>query len=165
MARKVFFSFHYQRDIISVSRVRNSNVVSAHYDRSAFLDHADWESIERSGEGAIKKWIDGQLIGSTVTCVLIGRETDTRKWVHYEIEQSIVRKNAILGIYIHNMKDFNGYTDMPGFNPIAKHKVAVRDLDDIAPLYDWELHNGYQNFATWIDQAVLNFTKINHFRG
>jgi hypothetical protein len=129
------------------------------------LDHASWESLKKSGDIAIKKWIDDQLIGSTVTCLLIGRETDTRKWVHYEIEQSILRKNAILGVYIHNMKDFNGNTDIPGFNPLAKHKVGNKNLDDIAPLHDWELHDGYKNFGLWIDEAVNNFKKIDHFRG
>jgi hypothetical protein len=63
------------------------------------------------------------------------------------------------------MKDFNGNTDMPGFSPLTKHKVTNKDLDDIAPLHDWELHDGYKNFSSWIDEAVINFQKINHFRG
>ena len=165
MARKVYFSFHYDRDVVRVSRIRNSNVVASNYDRTTFLDHADWESIKKQGDSAIKNWIDNQLIGSTVTCVLIGRLTDTRRWVHYEIEQSILRKNAILAVYVHNMKDFGGNTDGPGFNPLAKHKVGNRDLDLIAPAYDWELHDGYKNFGLWIDEAVTNFRKIDHFRG
>jgi hypothetical protein len=165
MARKVYFSFHYDRDIIRVSRVRNSDVLKSNYERTKFLDHADWESIRRSGSTAIKNWIDNQFIGSTVTCVLIGRETTNREWVDYEIEQSILRKNAILGIYIHNMKDFSGNTDMPGFNPLAKHKIASYDLDDIAPTYDWELNDGYKNIGSWIEIAINNFKRINHFRG
>lgn len=165
MARKVFFSFHYERDVVRVSRVRNSNVVTSNYNKSVFLDHADWESIQRSGDYAIQKWINEQLIGSTVTCVLIGKETDSRKWVHYEIEQSILRKNAILGVYVHNMKNFSGNTDLPGFNPLARHKVVNKDLDLVAPVYDWELHDGYKNFGLWIEEAVNNFRKINHFRG
>jgi len=165
MVRKVYFSFHYDRDVVRVSRIRNSNVVTSNYNRTPFLDHADWESIKRRGDSAIRSWIDDQLIGSTVTCVLVGRETDTRKWVHYEIEQSIVRKNAILGVYVHNMKDFNGNTDFPGFNPLAKHKVGYRDLDMIAPIYDWELNDGYRNFGNWIEEAVTRFKQIDHFRG
>ena len=89
MARKVFFSFHYDRDSWRVAQVRNSNVVISSYNRSTFLDHADWQSIERSGESAIKKWIDNQLEGSTVTCVLIGNQTSSRKWVDYEIEKRV----------------------------------------------------------------------------
>ena len=39
--------------------------------------------------------------------VLIGAETANRPWVKYEIEQSIARKNGLLGIYIHRLKDLN----------------------------------------------------------
>jgi hypothetical protein len=165
MARKVYFSFHYERDVVRVSRVRNSNVVSSNYQPSAFLDHADWESIQKGGDVEIKKWIDNQLNGSTVTCVLIGRFTDTRKWVHYEIQQSILRKNALLSVFIHNMQDFNGNTDGPGFNPMRNYKIGNSDLELIAPAYDWDLNDGYKNFGLWIDEAVTSFKKINHFRG
>ncbi|OQP63359.1 hypothetical protein A3860_23710 [Niastella vici] len=165
MTRKVFFSFHYKRDIVRVSRIRNSGIVTSNYEKSSFLDHADWESIQRKGSSAIKDWIDSQLIGSTVTCVLIGSETNDREWVHYEIEQSVLRKNAVLGVYVHNMKDFNGNVDRPGFNPLAKHKINGYDLQLIAPVYDWELHDGYRSFGGWIDQAVSKFKHIGHFRG
>lgn len=165
MARKIFFSFHYQRDAWRVSIVRNSNVVSANYDKTPFMDHADWQSIERSGEAAIRRWIDGQLIGSTVTCVLIGSETDSRKWVHYEIEKSIERQHAILGIYINNIKNQYGLTDSAGMNPLSKHSIGWTPLTSIAPTYDWVYNNGYANFGSWIDEAVRNFQPINHFRG
>jgi len=99
MVRKVFFSFHYDRDVFRVSQVRNSNVVTSQYRSSQFLDHADWENVKKQGDAVIKRWIDSQLDGSTVTCVLIGNQTHTRPWVKYEIEKSIERKNALLGIY------------------------------------------------------------------
>lgn len=165
MARKVFFSFHYSRDAWRVSQVRNSNVVKSGPQKSDYLDHAAWQTIERSGDVAIKRWIDSQLAGSTLTCVLIGRQTSERKWVKYEIEQSILRKNAILGINIHNLKDQNSQVDLPGFSPLAGHSVGYHGLDYIAPVYDWELHDGYKNFGLWIDQAVDSFRRINWFRG
>jgi hypothetical protein len=46
---------------------------------------------------------------------------------------------------------------MPGFNPLAKHKIASYDLDDIAPTYDWELNDGYKNIGSWIEIAINNF--------
>jgi hypothetical protein len=165
MPRKVFFSFHYDRDVVRVSQVRNSNVVTSSYTSSQFLDHASWESIKKNGESSIRKWIDDQLIGSTVTCVLIGFQTNERKWVHYEIEQSISRKNAILGILIHNMKNFSGSTDFPGFSPFSKHKIGNYELMKIAPTYDWVINDGYRNFGNWIDEAVNNFKRIDRFRG
>jgi hypothetical protein len=165
MAKKIFFSFHYQRDAWRVSIVRNSNVVNSNYDKTPFLDHADWQSIERQGDSAIKKWIDNQLVGSTVTCVLIGKETDSRTWVHYEIEKSIERKNAILGVYIHNIKNQYGLTDYQGINPLSKYRIGWNSLTSVAPTHDWLYENGRVNFGLWIDQAVDSFKKIDHFRG
>jgi hypothetical protein len=46
MARKVFFSFHYSRDVWRVAKVRNSNVIS-NYEKNPFYDKAEWEQIKR----------------------------------------------------------------------------------------------------------------------
>lgn len=165
MPRKVFFSFHYERDVWRVSQVRNSNVVSNGYTQTPFLDHADWEAIRRRGNTAIKNWIDDQMEGSTITCVLIGRETNSREWVHYEIRKSIERKNAILGIYIHNVKNSRGEADFLGTNPFNTYQVNSKNLSLIAPTFDWVNQNGYLNFGDWIEKAVGSFKEINWFRG
>src|SRR5438309_1609781 len=73
VARRVFFSFHYQRDIVRASQVRNSWVTQ---DRqtAGFLDAAAWEKVKRGGDAAIEAWIEDQLNGTSVTVVLIGAE-------------------------------------------------------------------------------------------
>lgn len=83
MARKTFFSFHYERDAWRAANVRNSGVL-AKDDEYGFIDAADWEKIERDGDAAIKRWIQEQLKNTTATVVLIGAETATREWVLYE---------------------------------------------------------------------------------
>ena len=90
---------------------------------AGFWDAAVWEEVKRKGEGAIEKWIDDQLKGMSVTAVLIGAETAERKYVGYEIKQSHSRDNGMLGIYIHNMKDSNGYTDSKGKNPFDSWSI------------------------------------------
>lgn len=55
MARKVFFSFYYERDVVMVSQVRNSNVVTTSFTQDPFLEAADWETIKRGGEAGIKR--------------------------------------------------------------------------------------------------------------
>lgn len=164
MARKVFFSYHHQRDAWRVGQVRNSNVVTA-LNKTPFLDAAAWQSIESKGDRSIKTWIDDELTGTTVTVVLIGRMTSTRPYVDYEIEKSIERKNALLGVYIHNLSNQYGDTDLPGFNPFTKFKVNGNDLDLVTPIYDWSINKGYLNFGQWIDKAVTEFKSINWFRG
>jgi len=111
MARKVFFSFHYERDIWRTNVVRNSGVVEGSA-AAGFHDASVWEEAKKKGDAEVKKLIDSGLIGTSVTVVLIGAETAQRKFVDYEIEKSIARGNGLLGIYISGIKDQNGNTDI-----------------------------------------------------
>ena len=103
-----------------------------------------WEEAKRKGDAAIKKLIDGALIGTTVTAVLIGAETSTRMYVKYEIDQSIARGNGLLGIRIHNIKDREGKTDTWGANPLPSGYSV----------YDWVNDNGYDNLGAWVEAAA-----------
>jgi hypothetical protein len=98
MARKVFFSFHYQRDAWRASQVRNIGVVEG----NASATDNKWEEVKRGGDAAIRRWIDEQLTGRSCTIVLVGAETADRHWVQYEIEKSWNDGNkGLLGIRIH----------------------------------------------------------------
>ena len=125
MARRVFFSFHYERDIWRVNVVRNSWVPKGNYINAGFIDAAKFEDIKRQGDQAIKRWIDEQLEGTSVTVVLIGAETYSRLWVRYEIIKSFDRGNGLLGIYIHNIEDSNGDKDIKGENPFEYVGVFI----------------------------------------
>jgi hypothetical protein len=123
MARKTFFSFHYERDAWRAGQVRNCWVTKPDRESAGFWDAAAWESVKKKGDEAIEKWIDDQLKGTSVTVVLIGTETSERKYVGYEIKQSHNKGNGMLGITIHNMKDVNSRTDTAGKNPFANWHV------------------------------------------
>jgi hypothetical protein len=143
MARKVFFSFDYERDSWRAAKVRNSNVVSR-YDKNPYIDKARWESVKQSGDAAIRRWIDEQLRGTSVTVVLIGRNTASRKWVQYEINQSIRLGKGLIGIHIAGITDQNGATENLGPNPLpAGYKT-----------YLWNKNSGPSNLGTWIENAA-----------
>lgn len=97
MARRVFFSFHYQNDINRSVTVRNSWVTQGK-EAAGFIDKADFEQIKRQGNNAVHRWIDKQLEGTSVTVVLIGEETLNRPFVQYEICKSLERGNALIGV-------------------------------------------------------------------
>ena len=141
MARRVFFSFHYQRDLWRVNVVRNSGAIEG-IAAAGFHDASLWEEATRSGDVAVKKLIDSGLDGTTVTVVLIGAETPNRKYVSYEVEQSVARGNGILGIRINNIKDKDGRTDPPGAVPEALAGVG-------ATVYTWD----YGKLGEWVDKA------------
>jgi len=159
MARRVFFSFHYQRDIWRVNQVRNSWLCQPSITEAGFIDVAEFEKLERQGNAAVQKWIDAQMDGTSVTCVLIGAETSTRKWVQYEIEKSANRGNGLVGIYIHNIKDRNLKTDYQGHNPLDDLTVATNTgydlpLSSLYTTYDWVYNKGYDNLGTWVEVAA-----------
>lgn len=143
MGRKVFFSFHYARDAWRVGQVRNCNVISQ-LEKTPFYDKAEWESIKRQGDQAVRNWIDAQLKGTSVTVVLVGKETASRRWVKYEIAKSLELGKGLIGIDISKIKDRYGETDETGKNPLPAGY----------PLYLWNKNNGAENLAKWINKAA-----------
>jgi hypothetical protein len=150
MARRVFFSFHYTRDVRRIVQVRNSWVVRPG-------DEADFEQVKQRA-GGIDKWIETQLAGCSVTVVLFGRDTYDRPWVRHEIRRSYELGKGIIAIDIHNVKDPQLGTDTQGKNPLSYWSAPRngRDVpfDQIYSTYDWVNDNGYQNLPTWIETAA-----------
>lgn len=157
MARRVFFSFHYQRDIVRVGQVRNSWVTQERT-TAGFWDSAEWEKVKRGGYDAVERWIENQLEGTSVTVVLIGAETANRKLVVHEIQRSCVLKKGLLGVRIHSLRDFNRQTDPPGPNPFDRlgydRPWGRENLSQIYRTYDYVNDDGYQNMNLWIEGAA-----------
>jgi len=158
MARKTFFSFHYKNDVVRANHVRNSNVTKDSIDAAGFVDSADFEKVEKAGEAAVKRWIDKQLSGTSVTVVLIGSQTSNREYVKYELLKSYDKGNGLLGIYIHKCKDFSGNTDTMGSNSFGE---IGKDANGNAVYfsvnytsYDWIDDDGYNNLGKWIEAAA-----------
>jgi MTH538 TIR-like domain (DUF1863) len=144
MARRVFFSFHYERDISRANVVRQSWRTKPDRESAGFFDAGLWEEAKRKGDAAIKKMIDEALQNTSVTAVLLGQETATRNYVKYEIERSIARGNGIVGVWIYKIRNLVGITDEPGSNPLpSKYKV-----------YAWNNDKGYENFGSWVEEAA-----------
>lgn len=158
MARSVFYSFHYQNDISRVMIVRNRWVTYGGQIISGVIDHAEFEKIKRSGEEPIKRWINEQLKGTSATIVLIGKETLNRPYVQYEICQSINKGNAIIGVYINNLKDLLGNTSVACdcHTCIGTQKNDPIYFDEIATIYDYYYDDGYNNLNLWVESELHN---------
>lgn len=169
MARRVFFSFHYGRDVWRVNQVRHSWVAKPDREAAGFFDAAEQEEIKRATNEKIRRWINQQMQNTSVTVVLIGSETADRDWVHYEIQKSIERGNGIVGVRIHSLKDRHGSPDSKGSNPLKKFVVEngdrVKTLSSIYPTYDWEWDNGREKMGTWVEEAAqISDTLSNEVR-
>ncbi len=66
---------------------------------------------------ALKRLINGELEGTSVTAVLIGSQTWARRWVRYEIMKSIERGNKVMGVHINAIKGKDQLIKANGPNP------------------------------------------------
>jgi hypothetical protein len=152
MAKRVFFSFHYQ-DVIDF----RANVVRQHWltkpDREAagFFDASIWESAKRTGSLAVKKLINSGLDGTSVTCVLVGSETYVRPWVRYEILKSFRKGNSLLAVHINTIKGRDQMTKTKGLNPLEYVGVSFSQSGDTGTL--WEKFDGQWKEYSEIDGA------------
>lgn len=118
MAKRVFFSFHYQ-DVIDfrANVVRNHWVTKADREEAGYFDASVWEEARKKGNLALKRLINGAVEGTTATCVLIGSDTYARQWVRYEIIKSIQRGNRVFAVHINGIKGKDGKVKIAGKNP------------------------------------------------
>lgn len=141
MARRVFFSFKY-KDVSRAMVVRNSWVTQG-TQAAGFVDAAEFEEIKRKGDVSIKRWIDNQLNGTSVTVVLVGQHTCSSRWVKYEIEKSKEIGNALLGIDVSKIKDLQGNTS-----------ERCAQIPKGSSFYLWNNDDGYNNMGEWIEKAA-----------
>lgn len=159
MARKVFFSLHYQADQARAAQVRALGLVEA----NSPVSDADWARLTAKGETTVQRWIDGQLAGRECTIVLIGANTAGRRGIKYEIEKSWADKKGLLGIHIHNLSDAAGAKSAKGKNPfeglvvkstgayLAKIVKAYEPL----PTENRAISNYLgANLAKWVEEAI-----------
>lgn len=158
MARTAFFSFHYENDVWRANQVRNSWVTKPDTDAAGFIDAAAFEEVKKGGDTAIKKWINNQLTGTSVTVVLIGSDTSNREYIKYELQKSYAKGNGLLGIYIHQLKDSKGNTSTKGsnqFGEIGKDSSGKSVYFSVGyHFYDWVDDDGYNNLGAWIEAAA-----------
>lgn len=159
MARRTFYSFHYKPDNWRASQVRNMGVV----DGNRPCSDNDWETITKGGDEKIKKWIAEQMDRKSCVIVLIGANTAGRKWINYEIMKGWNDGKGVVGVYIHNLKDKDGYQSPKGSNPFARIRYGDtgKMLSSIVKAYDPPYSNSTSvynyiknNLAGWVEEAI-----------
>lgn len=137
MARRVYFAFHYQKDIWRVNQVRNSWVTQER-EVSGYYDASLWEKAKKESDLALKRLINGGIQNTSVTCVLIGSETHQRRWVQYEIIKSFDKGNGLLGVYIHNLKNQDKETSVKGNDPFDDLGITLSADGKSASVSVWK---------------------------
>lgn len=158
---QVFYSFHFDNDVMRVQQIRNIGVIEGNMP----VSKNDWEKARRT-PGGIKKWIDENMKYKSCVVVLVGTQTAFRPWVEYEIKKAWIDGKGIVGIYIHKLRDprtahlppFFG-TCIQGPNPFNRIKMTNGlTLANYVLCHNPNPTDAYndiaENLLTWIDDAV-----------
>ena len=98
-------------------------------------------------------------VRSDVVVVLIGRDTDSDKEVHLQVERALHFKKAFVAVRIHRLPNALGATDTEGKNILGRFSIegstGNTPLSENSPCYDWVEHRGSEQIGTWIRSARL----------
>jgi len=143
MARRVFFSFNYTKDVWRVNQIRSMpNVIGTA--AAGFQDASLWEEAKKKGDKEIKSMIDKALMNTSVTVVCVTYGTSSRKYINYEIDQSLARGNGVVAVQIHHLKDQNGDTASAGAIPSQIESAGYKAYK----------YTNKDRLAAWIEEAA-----------
>jgi len=146
MARRCFFSFHYNRDVWRSQQVKNAWVTQER-EAAGFFNASAFETAKKS-ESALKSFLNGEMDGSSVVCALIGYETFTRPWVRYELVRGFQQGKGLLGVRIHSLQNQEKKTDFMGSNPFDYLR------------YEWNKQTGVITFQELTNGIWTTFSKL-----
>lgn len=154
MAERVFYSFHFDNDVMRVQQIRNIGVIEGNQPVSPNV----WEEVKRKGDAAVEKWIDDNMKYKSCVIVLVGEQTANRKWVKCEILKAWKERKSLLGIYIHNINCPRVGRCRQGPNPFDQFKFNDgRSLSKFIKCHNPNPNDAYndiaQNISTWIKAA------------
>jgi hypothetical protein len=159
MARRVFFSFHFDNDYWRTQQVRNMGALEG----QTLCNANAWEEVKRKGNAAVERWIEENMHGKSCLVALVGSETASRPWVIHEISKAWNDGKGVLAIGVDKLLDVNGRPTAAGPNPLAKVTFNGKSgsLADVARL---KIPSGIdskavyasisQNIEAWIEEAI-----------
>lgn len=156
MARRVFYSFHFDSDYWRTQQVRNIGAL----EHDSPVSKNDWEEIKFGGDPAIEAWIEAQLKGEGCLICLIGAQTSERPWVIHEIKKAWNVGKGVVGIHVHNLKGSDQKQSVKGANPFEKLvfvKQPSKKLSTVGKTYDpgfTDSQEAYGWIADHIEAAV-----------
>jgi hypothetical protein len=148
----VFYSFHFDNDVMRVQMIRNMGVVTG----DEPVDKNVWETLKKT-DSSVEAWIEKNMKDKDVVIVLIGAATAGRKWIKYEMKRAWELNKPIFGIHIHNIKSMNEGTSTKGSNPFDAYNFSHNGVVIKPLVYDPKSSDAYNdikdNIGSWIAAA------------
>lgn len=159
MARRVFFSFHFENDYWRTQQVRNIGALEG----QPLCTPNAWEEVKRKGKASIENWIADNMRGKSCVVVLVGSQTASRPWVIHEIIKAWNDRRGVLGIRVDRLLDRNGQISVAGSNPFDSITIGDtgRKLSLVVPLITPPGRDSKSVYASissgienWIEDAI-----------
>lgn len=141
--RRVYFSFDYERDLDRVNKIRKVPGVLGG-SAAGFASPEVWLTASMRGEASVQGLVRDALNNTTVTVVCIGHLTAYRKFLNFELEESLNRGNGMVAIKIDHITNKAGEVDQEGFVP-PLIKIAG---------YKTYKYLTARHLAEWIEEAA-----------
>lgn len=106
-----------------------------------FQDRHLLDPVNSTNDQYIKRCINDQLNGTSVTVVLVGENTQNSDWVDYEIERSIDKGNGVVAV------------KLPG---VDEDKVPDKIQEAGGEVVEWDPHK----FDDAIERAARQRSKV-----
>ncbi len=153
--RQIFYSFHFDNDVMRVQQIRNIGALEDNKPISA----NKWEEIKKKGKDSIEEWIADNMNYRSCVVVLIGEETANRPWVKYEMKKAWRDGKGLLGIYIHNLKCPRNGKSNKGENPFTQYTFKDKDGNiKVIPCHNPNSSDAYNdiknNIEDWVEAAI-----------
>jgi hypothetical protein len=152
--RQVFYSFHYDKDVMRVQQVRNIGAL----DDNKPVAPNNWEQVKRAGDASIQKWIDDNMKWRSCVVVLVGEQTASRRWVKYEIKKAWEDGKGLLAVRIHNLKCPRNGFGTTGPNPFDDLHFKQGDRVIVPRIHTPNTLNPHADIASnleyWIEEAI-----------
>jgi hypothetical protein len=152
MARRVFFSFHFDGDYWRSQQVRNIGAL----EHESPVSKNDWEEVKLGGAPAIEAWIADQLDGKSCLICLIGAQTSERPWVIHEVQEAWNAGKGVAGIYVHNLRDSSKRKSIKGNNPfdnLVFQGPPSKKLSSVAMAHDPGVNSSKKTYS-WIEDNI-----------
>lgn len=159
MARKVFYSFHFDKDFWRTQQVRNMNALEG----QTLVAANAWEEVKTKGDAAVKKWIDDGMVGKSCVIVLVGEDTSKRPFVTYEMTKGWNEGKGVVAIRIDKLLGKDGRSGVAGTNPLANVKITATNqtLDTFVKIKipaGLDSKAAYaaiaDNIEAWVEEAI-----------
>lgn len=142
MTRKVFFSFDY-KNVYKANQIKDLPGILASA-AAGFESSALWDDQKVRGDLEVEAMIQSALDGTTVSVILISQGATARKYINYEIYQSLARGNGLVAVQIHALPDENGKLDNPG-------DIPSQIADNGFKAYKY---TNQEDLVAWIEEAA-----------